>query len=69
MTINSRFNNTLTTVRSQDGVTVYRRSVNQNPVYFVSYFGRVLHVGGRRHALRMFRKYRPEAAPLKAYTA
>jgi len=53
------FNHGLKVVRSNGRVTVLVRSLNQNPTYYLQSNGRVLHVGGRKHIMRMFRRYVP----------
>jgi hypothetical protein len=46
---------------SSEGLTLYRRQLNQAALYFISYFGTVIHVGKRKHCVNMFNRYRPNA--------
>lgn len=53
------FSHGLRVVRSNGRVSVLVRSLNQNPTYYLQSNGKILHVGGRKHIMRMFRRYVP----------
>lgn len=46
---------------------VYVRKVNQNHSYFLMSKGKILHVGGRKHILAMYRRYVPLERMLNRY--
>lgn len=45
-------------VASHGYVQVYKRALNQNPLYLLTFKGTTIHVGKRRHICRMFNYYR-----------
>ena len=59
MQLNSRFGNSLKLVASNDGVYVYRRQLNQNPMYFLMVGGQITNIGRRKHIMEKFYKLRP----------
>lgn len=46
-------------IKSSNGLTLYRRQLNATAIYFVSFFGTVIHCGKRKHCTTMFNYYRP----------
>jgi len=62
MELNNPFSNSLKLVASNDGVYVYRRQMNQNPIYFLVFRNKVTNVGRRKHIMEKFYKMRPAKA-------
>jgi len=67
--LNSRFSNTLKLVASNDGIYVYRRKLNQHPLYLLMSGSQIIHVGTRKSVLDKFRKARPASISDRFHTA
>ena len=67
--LNSRFANSLKLVASNEGVYVYKRQLNQHPLYLLMSGSQILHVGTRKSVLDKFRKARPASISDRFHTA
>ena len=67
--LNSRFANSLKLVASNEGVYVYKRQLNQHPLYMLMSGSQILHVGTRKSVMDKFRKARPAFISDRFHTA